>query len=123
MRRACIIASVCLFVLTTLGACSSVPDLTFSDGDAAGNPDGPGSEGSPFVEGGSGDGADAADAADDGPIPGCIPQPEICDDGIDNDCDRHTDCDDPDCKPGFACVPAAPSGWQLVGFSAATQPA
>jgi hypothetical protein len=35
-----------------------------------------------------------------------------CTDGVDNDGDGLTDCDDPDCTGlGFACVPGAPSGW------------
>lgn len=29
--------------------------------------------------------------------PGCIPEPEVCNDGIDNDCDGATDCADSDC--------------------------
>jgi hypothetical protein len=28
----------------------------------------------------------------------CIPKPEICNDGVDNDCDLLTDCADPDCQ-------------------------
>jgi V8-like Glu-specific endopeptidase len=31
------------------------------------------------------------------PDTGCTPEPEICDDGIDNDCDNLVDTDDPDC--------------------------
>lgn len=33
----------------------------------------------------------------------CFPEPEICDDGIDNDCDGATDCDDGDCDSDPAC--------------------
>ncbi len=34
---------------------------------------------------------------------GCTPSPEICDDGVDNDCDGATDCDDSDCSGDPAC--------------------
>lgn len=38
--------------------------------------------------------------------------PEICTDGIDNDCNGLTDCADPACTAlGYACVPPVPSGW------------
>lgn len=33
----------------------------------------------------------------------CDPSPEICDDGIDNDCDTDVDCDDGDCTGDPAC--------------------
>jgi hypothetical protein len=33
----------------------------------------------------------------------CIPEPEICDDTIDNDCDNQVDCADPDCDSDPAC--------------------
>jgi subtilisin-like proprotein convertase family protein len=33
----------------------------------------------------------------DGPA-ACVPQPEICDDNVDNDCDLLYDCNDPDCS-------------------------
>jgi hypothetical protein len=33
----------------------------------------------------------------------CIPEPEICDDTIDNDCDNIVDCADPDCYGDPAC--------------------
>lgn len=38
---------------------------------------------------------------------GCTPSPEVCDNGIDDDCDGATDCDDSDCTddPACACVP------------------
>jgi hypothetical protein len=54
----------------------------------------------------------------------CTPTgPEICDDGIDNDCNRAADCEDPACQGGFVCVPAIPSGWTAVAFSAHDRPA
>jgi hypothetical protein len=36
---------------------------------------------------------------------GCTPVPEICDDGIDNDCDAAIDCVDPDCAADPVCDP------------------
>ncbi len=41
------------------------------------------------------DGNDVCDVA------ACVPIPEICDDGIDNDCDDLVDCADDDCDPDF----------------------
>jgi formate-dependent nitrite reductase cytochrome c552 subunit len=35
----------------------------------------------------------------------CVPEPEICDDGSDNDCDTYVDCDDSDCEGDPACPP------------------
>jgi hypothetical protein len=36
---------------------------------------------------------------------GCTPLPEICDDGVDNDCDAAIDCVDPDCDADPVCDP------------------
>ena len=60
----------------------------------------------------------------DGPIFGdggsCVPTgPEVCDDGIDNDCNGRVDCADPACaSTGFACTPSVPAGWLVVAFNA-----
>ena len=35
---------------------------------------------------------------------------ELCFNGIDDDCDGHVDCDDPDCAPVAVCVPQLPGG-------------
>jgi uncharacterized repeat protein (TIGR01451 family) len=43
-------------------------------------------------------------------IPGCTPctpKPEVCDNGIDDDCDGLTDCADPDCASSPACSATA----------------
>ena len=48
---------------------------------------------------------------------------EICDDELDNDCNQATDCEDPACAAGFVCIPAIPSGWSPVAFSAQSRPA
>ena len=46
------------------------------------------------------------------PAPACrgtIPA-EVCDDGVDNDCDGDTDADDPDCDDGDEPVPSGGCG-------------
>jgi hypothetical protein len=48
--------------------------------------------------------------------------PEVCDDGIDNDCDGKVDCQDSDCTPTYSCQDA-PADWTAVAFAAATRPA
>ena len=97
------------------GACGSLPDLHFVDGTEGG----PG-EGGPPGEGGSEGGSDGGS---DGPVGPCTKTgPEICDDGIDNDCNGQTDCADPACS-AFACVPAPPDGWSLVALALTAPPA
>ncbi|MCH8029445.1 MAG: hypothetical protein IH874_05895 [Candidatus Dadabacteria bacterium] len=41
--------------------------------------------------------------------PVCVPEPEICNNFIDDDCDKFIDCHDPDCKRDPACAPPPPS--------------
>jgi hypothetical protein len=49
---------------------------------------------------------------------------ENCTDGIDNNCDGLTDCQDPLCvQSGYSCVDPAPVGWSFIAFTAASQPA
>lgn len=92
-----------VFGALILAACSSVPDVTFADGD-----------------GGTGEGGSSGSSGSSGGP--CTPTgAEICDDGVDNDCNGSVDCADPACG-AFACVEPAPAGWQLVAFSAASRP-
>jgi hypothetical protein len=43
---------------------------------------------------------------------------EICSNGVDDNCDGHIDCDDPQCAPttGWQCVAAVPAGWSIVSY-------
>jgi hypothetical protein len=41
----------------------------------------------------------------------CVRPPEDCMNGIDDDGDTMVDCADPDCQPGFMCVPTVPDGF------------
>jgi hypothetical protein len=67
------------------------------------------------------DGPGALDVtAGDGPLPdGCATQ-EICNDGVDNNCDGLVDCADPQCgSMGFTCTAGpVPSGWTVAAFDA-----
>lgn len=79
---------------------------------------------------------DAASASDvestsDGPAPtdagpdtrDAVPctGPEVCGDGIDNDCNGKTDCTDPACSAaGFSCIDV-PAGFTVVLFSASAR--
>ncbi len=111
MRRALAASLVCAIAACWFGAaaCGSVPDVTFGDGGSSTNPPPP-----PPTDGPSGD-----SPMDSGPP--CTPTgPEICDDGIDNDCKNGTDCADPACF-AFQCQPATPSGgWTPVAFSSSS---
>ncbi len=72
-----------------------------------------------LVEGGAADGALADGNGANAPVvPGCQPSgPEVCDDGIDNDCDGRVDCEDRACRSGFECVDAPPEGWSFALLS------
>jgi hypothetical protein len=66
-------------------------------------------------------GLDAIGTLDPGvfPLPDratCMPAgPELCTDGIDNDCNGAVDCEDPACT-GYTCI-AAPAGWTPVAMT------
>jgi hypothetical protein len=65
------------------------------------------------AEGGSPDASDGGDAGPDADAgDGCVPHAEICNNGIDDDCNGKIDCADPACQPQFQCVPTwNPTGW------------
>lgn len=88
-------------VACLVAACSSLPDLHFTDAADA--------------EGGVGPDS----GFDGGTPPACkTGAPEICNDGFDNDCNLLVDCKDGACTAqGFACQ-TVPAGWTAVRFSA-----
>jgi hypothetical protein len=55
---------------------------------------------------------DAIDAGD-----ACVATAEICNDGVDNDCNGLADCADPSCSVGFVCTPPIPQGWTLLEYA------
>jgi len=79
-------------MLFASAACSAVPDLTFADSD--------GGDAGPCVKTGA----------------------EVCDDGIDNDCNGKTDCADDACQARYRCVDRAPDDWQLTAFAQSSRP-
>lgn len=93
--------------LGALVACSSVPELTFVEDD-----------GGMLLPDGAVVPKDSGFDVD----PNCKKSgPEICDDGIDNDCNGATDCQDTACG-AFSCQDAPPD-WTAVEFAAAARPA
>ena len=86
------------------GGCSSLPDIRFDEDASALFPS----------EGGSFEG---------GIDPNCKRTgQEVCGDGIDNDCNGRTDCQDFTCRQqGFSCQDV-PNGWTAVSFSATSHP-
>jgi len=92
------LAALLLLTVIACGACSSVPTLTFDD-----------------EEGGA-----SADGGDAGP---CVKSgAEICDDGVDNDCNGKTDCADDACQTRFTCASGAPDDWTLVALAEGARP-
>lgn len=79
-----------------------------SDGGAVGG--GAGTAGSGATAGSAGDGGGGSGGGVGG-TGGGTKGDENCTDAFDNDGDGLVDCADPDCKPGYSCVPAPPSGW------------
>ncbi|AKU96193.1 hypothetical protein AKJ09_02857 [Labilithrix luteola] len=76
------------------------------------------------AEGGDGSGPNGADGRAPVIDPNCRPSgPEVCDDGIDNDCNGLADCADLGCSAGFVCVDPPPDGWETVLLADHTRPA
>lgn len=123
MRRFTFAAAVTTVagVILVASACSSVPEITYGNGT-------PGTDSSSSGSTSSGNSGTTSSSGTptDGPIDvvsDCkATGPEICDDGIDNDCNQKTDCADDQCKPVTECVDPAPAGWTLVSFADATRP-
>jgi hypothetical protein len=64
------------------------------------------------------------DAIAPSPADGCVPAgKENCVNGLDDDCNGLTDCEDPACtSQGYACVGAPPSTWTVAPFNATSRP-
>jgi hypothetical protein len=72
--------------------------------------------------------SDARDAEggipSDAPSDACDAATEICNNGIDDNCNGLIDCADPQCaQQGYVCTPATvPPGWELVGYAESSHP-
>src|SRR5688500_13229795 len=70
------------------------------------------SSGTTSSGGSSGTSADGASGGVDAP-PACTPSgPEVCEDGVDNDCNGQKDCEDTACGQ-YACTKGE-TGWTIV---------
>jgi hypothetical protein len=68
-------------------------------------------------------GADVGTDAHDGAADACGTV-EICNNGVDDDCNGLVDCADPQCQAlGWTCMPAVPSSWVLVAYDPGGRPA
>ena len=96
------VAAFCLGIFSMSVSCQD--DAGSGSDNGSSNPNGPGPGGGATGPGGSGPGGSGSGAS--GGTSTGIPGAEtICDDGIDNDNDNFTDCDDFDCQ-GTATCPA-----------------
>jgi len=111
--------SAMVAIAMAIAGCSlltNTDDLTAGDSSGTVTPDG----GAPNGDGGGGGGGDSS-AGDGGVVTqgpcSTTKGPEICDDGIDNDCNGLTDCSDPACLVGYECSPTIPAGWTPVAYN------
>jgi hypothetical protein len=134
----------CLALLALCAGCNAVVnfgDFEFGKGGKrdSGTPDsgpaadgggGADTDGSVADDGGASDGSAGGDAATvtDGSIPdgggadsggadsgmSCPSDVEICDNGVDDDCDQQSDCDDDDCAGVGACCSTTPENTQAA---------
>jgi hypothetical protein len=127
------IAAACAgLLLSGIASCDGVPDVTFAPDDGGASTDAAAGDG---TTGGNGNVEGGATGSDGGVTEGGSPlegggvvdgcpgfEAEVCDDGIDNDCNGKTDCADTACA-AFSCQSAPPAGWAYVGFAATSRPA
>jgi hypothetical protein len=125
VRRRVFAFVVSATVVAVAMGCDTVPDVVFGT-DTDGGPGGGGmTDGTPNVTDGMVPPNDASTQMDGTVSTGPCGSggAEICDDGIDNDCNGKTDCADPACTAGYACVDPVPADWTMIAYSeAATLP-
>jgi hypothetical protein len=91
---------------------AEIGDAAAEQAQADSQPDGGGLDtGADLDGGGAGDSKDTG--AESGPD---VLPAEDCLNGNDDDGDGKTDCQDPDCTQGHACVPAPAAGWSAPAF-------
>jgi hypothetical protein len=79
----------------------------------------------PFDDAGNGTTDGPPGTTGDGKVidPNCKPTgAEVCDDGIDNDCNGDIDCADEACTAGFQCADRPPEGWTPIALARTSRP-
>lgn len=86
---------------------------------------------SPDAGGGQSDASETSEASDDAGLSdsglhapdACGSATEICNNGIDDNCNGLIDCSDPECTAGWTCNAAAvPAGWSIVAYAENARP-
>jgi hypothetical protein len=102
-----------LFAIVIVGGCGDIIGLGgYTDQNEGGPNQEGGVDGTPIDTG----------YVDRRVVEACNGMPEDCTDGVDDDCNGQTDCEDVACKSGFTCVPSVPMGWTVVGYGQDQRP-
>ncbi len=102
---------------------SSGRDVTLGGGDTGSSDSGTETDSDAAMD--TGETGPDATPVESGPSDDACASAELCNNGIDDNCDGRIDCADPECMPGWSCTAAAvpAGGWSVVEYAENARPA